>query len=600
MLKNLWDFWGHTLIFVGAILIALILLTWSLRRVRQLIDLLPHERQWRQLQALTLFFVLGYVAYAAILVGPYPSLRAAMTAALVQQGLTVAVFFLMGIFIFFAVSLSVQTVRNLHRLREQEALLSKATSFEELLPLIGEGAQALTESSGYGLVCDAGSWTGGEIQPYSLILPIGDDENAAGHLTLYRERPFGSQEELFLRAFLQHAAATVERLQAIKANEERVERLLVEQMTDGVLLADKDGTIVLFNPAAAKILGTSQLQTVSDLEPLGLNLITPPEVGKVASQEVAQDGKTVLAKTISLTDLQGRIIGTITTLLDVTEERKLQKMKEEFLALVSHELRSPITAITGFARLLQQDDLSPEEKKEYLHSLSEATHRILRLINDLLDLTKLEAGAMTLYFRPLDIVPIVKSVTEMFAPLMAQKKLTLKVSFPKDLPKISADPDRIAQVLTNLLSNAVKFSPEGGVITIEGKVVRRHTDDSRQPRPFLQVSVSDQGPGIRPEDKERIFEKYHQAHKETLWTYGLKGTGLGLPLSKALVEAHGGMIQVESELGKGSTFSFIIPAMKGTETPEEPSVAPLPSSRPVADAPRSAPYRSTSDGNPSG
>ncbi len=559
MIKVLWDFWGFILIFAITTITGVVILTLTLRGVRALQSVFPYERRWYQLHAFILFFLVGFLAYAGLMVSPYPTLRSAITAAFAQQALTTALFLLMSFFIVLTVSSTLRTVRSFHRLREQEMQLSRFNSLEDLYPAIGRGAQALSHSSGFRMETDRSTWKEGEESRHSLFLDLACDDPAPARLTLFRHDPFTAEENLFLQAFLNYAAAAVDRLKAIRANQERLERLLVEQMRDGVLLFSREGRVVLSNPSALQILGVDRLDFFSDLRRIGVQINGTTHRNRPVVREFQKDGRTVVLKTVPLTDLEGRDLGLIVTVTDVTEERALQKMKEEFLTIVSHELRTPLTAVIGFARLLQRDDLTPEQTKEYSRSITSSAHRIVRLINDLLDLAKLEAGAMPLFRRPIDLASLTRDVVEMMRPLAGEKQLTLTVRVPESLPKVTADPDRIAQVITNLLSNAIRFSPENREVRIEVEAVPSSKDQIPGVHRFVKVSVSDQGPGIDEADRERIFDKYQQARRDRMWTYGIKGTGLGLPISKALVEAHGGRIWVDSQVGKGSTFSFILP-----------------------------------------
>lgn len=561
MLKHIWDFWGLTVVNLAMVIVGLIVMLFAFRHMQKLIYQLPHERRWQSLYALMLSFIVGYIAYAAILVMPYQSLRAALMGAVISESLTSTIFLLVALFVLLVVNSTIRTVQNLIRLRDSELLLEGAHSPEELLRKLVEVATHLTNANGYSLECQGNVLKLGEDATYSLSAPMKCAGRLLGNITVHRWEPFGRDEELLLRTLAHHAATAFERLEAIQANQRRIERFLVEQMRDGVFLTDTKGNIVLANPAALQLLGVIELKRASDLQPFGLEPLAFQEESDneptITTQELRLNNKVILAKTVPVIDIDGKFIGAITTLLDVTEERELQRMKEEFLALVSHELRSPVTAISGFAQLLTDKNITEEQRREYADILANSAQRLLRLINDLLDLTKLEEGMMKLHTRPIELPKVINSVVDMMTPLALNKKHQLSVMLTEQLPLVIADPDRLAQVLTNLLSNAIKFTPEGGHITISTKLVEQ--DRAQGTKFFVQVSIADTGPGIPPEDLGRIFEKYQQVETTAKWTYGIKGTGLGLPLAKMLVEAHGGKIWVESELGKGSVFHFTLP-----------------------------------------
>ncbi|MCS7263417.1 MAG: cell wall metabolism sensor histidine kinase WalK [Armatimonadetes bacterium] len=563
MLREIWEFWGFTLVNIAAVIVGLIIMLIAFHHVQELVYRLPHERRWRSSYALMLSFIVGYLAYAAILVMPYSSLRVALVSAVIGESLISAILLLGSLFVWLVVNSTIHTVQNMLRLRESELILSNARSSDELLQKLAETATKLTRASGCSLECQGKILRFGEKGKYALDATIECAGHLLGKIILNRQEPFERDEELLLKTLADYAAAAFERLEAIQANQRRIERLLVEQMRDGVLLTDPEGNIVLANPSALQLIGAKELKSVKDLQFWGLDLLDLQKVESetkisTMSRELQLNGKIVLAKTSPVTDIDGKFIGTVTTLLDVTEERKLQQMKEEFLALVSHELRTPVTAISGFARLLTSESITEEQRREFADAIFDSAQRLLRLVNDLLDLTKLEAGMMKLYIRPVELSKVIDSVVEMLTPLVMNKKQQLNITFAEPLPLVMADPDRLAQILTNLLSNAIKFTPEGGLIKVSAKLVEQK-EGIHKASHFVQVSVADTGPGIPPEDLERIFEKYQQVEMEAKWTYGIKGTGLGLPLTKALVEAHGGKIWVESEMGKGSTFYFTLP-----------------------------------------
>ena len=232
-----------------------------------------------------------------------------------------------------------------------------------------------------------------------------------------------------------------------------------------------------------------------------------------------------------------------------TKLRELAEMKEEFLALTTHDLRSPLTVISGVISFFTSGrlgELSPEQTN--MVSMMERNAQILiELVNDLLDASKLESGTMRLDLASIDLRALVAELRETMEPLAKEKGITLVESLPENLPPIEADRPKLRRVLVNLLSNALKFTPKGG------RVEFRAERTSGQ----MKISIADTGVGIAPEDVERLFDKYEQTRSRA--TRGEKGTGLGLYITKQLVELHGGKIEVKSELGKGSIFSFTLP-----------------------------------------
>lgn len=225
---------------------------------------------------------------------------------------------------------------------------------------------------------------------------------------------------------------------------------------------------------------------------------------------------------------------------------RASRMQSEFLTMISHEFRTPLTSIITFTELLLDSAAGQinQEQREYLTDVLESSQRLLQMINDLLDLSRLEAGKIKLFREALDISELARHAERTVRPLAERKGQVLEVRIPRDLPLVDADPLRVTQVVLNLLGNAIKFTPEQGRITITAEPIGDQ----------MQVSVSDTGIGVAPGDQERIFEKFNQTGRPRP-----EGTGLGLPLARSLVELHGGRIWVESALGEGSTFRFTLP-----------------------------------------
>ena len=234
------------------------------------------------------------------------------------------------------------------------------------------------------------------------------------------------------------------------------------------------------------------------------------------------------------------------------------RAKSQFLASMSHELRTPLNAIIGFSQVLSKDTYGPLNPKqaEFVGTILSAGRHLLGLINDILDLSKIEAGRMTLELEPFDFAAALRDVLQTVATLARQKSLTLGDDVPPDLPAITADQAKLKQILYNLLSNAIKFTPDGGSVhVIVGIEARRDAGGAA----LLRVAVVDTGIGIKAEDQERIFQSFEQV--DSTYAREQQGTGLGLALTRKLVDLHGGRIWVESEgvAQQGSTFIFEIP-----------------------------------------
>lgn len=293
------------------------------------------------------------------------------------------------------------------------------------------------------------------------------------------------------------------------------------------------GAISLENPAEAGAFNANDLTVLSSFASQAAMAIENAKFYETLEDEVAQ-------RTRKLQEVNMRLI-------------EADRLKSEFLANMSHELRTPLNAIIGFSELLLDDTMENEFKnqQECLKDIHRSGKHLLQLINDILDLSKIEAGKMELHLENFLFSDLMYSVQRTAVPLLDKKNQKLRIDIPKEFPAMFADPNKIRQVMLNLISNAIKFSAPDTVIQVEASF-HDHTS-----RPVFDIAVIDQGRGIRDEDQGIIFEEFRQIDGST--TREDQGTGLGLALCKRLVEMHGGTIGVESVYGQGSTFRFRIP-----------------------------------------
>lgn len=248
-----------------------------------------------------------------------------------------------------------------------------------------------------------------------------------------------------------------------------------------------------------------------------------------------------------LRNTAGKIIGRVFTYHDISREKTVDQMKTEFIAVASHELRTPMTSIKGSIDLILSGfagEISAETQ-ELLEIAQNSCDRLIRLINGILDLAKIEAGQIKLNPVALDLREVAERSIRSVRSLADRSEVTLTLAQPEELPTVEADKDRIEQVVTNLLSNAIKFSPPKGEVRVE---LKTESD-------WVKCSVVDQGPGIQPEDLERVFGKFQQVGDARR----KGGTGLGLAITQALVHEHKGRIWVESTVNEGSRFNFVLP-----------------------------------------
>lgn len=243
------------------------------------------------------------------------------------------------------------------------------------------------------------------------------------------------------------------------------------------------------------------------------------------------------------------------SLNDVTKRRQLEKERADFMAMIVHDLRSPLTNVVGAASLLEDGLLGPvnDEQKKWLGKIATDAQNLAELVSDFLDVSKIEAGRVDIVREEVDLAQLVRVVLEGFLLLAKQKKISLKCSIASTLPRLKADSRRLEQVFSNLLSNAIKFTGEGGSIEVGA---------GKEDQAGITIWVKDSGIGLPPHEIGDLFEKYRQT--KTGRTSKNRGTGLGLFICKMIVEAHGGRIWVESAEGRGATFFFTLPLNKGS------------------------------------
>lgn len=273
------------------------------------------------------------------------------------------------------------------------------------------------------------------------------------------------------------------------------------------------------------------------MEPLNQVVLSKPE------------HRIVDTRTNPVIDGHGHFIGFVVNLRDVTAEYEIMQMKNEFVSTVSHELRTPMTSIKGYVDLILDGDAGEinEIQRDFLQIVKENSDRLVELINDMLDISRIESGRIHLKIVPLSMLDAVEGAVDSFRAVLEQSGRNIVVQVAEGLPRVAGDRDRVGQVLINFISNALKYSPGGGTVTIRA----RHTGD------VVAVSVSDQGIGISREDQKNLFTKFYRV--DSTLTREIGGTGLGLSICKSIIELLGGKVSVRSKPGEGSTFTFALP-----------------------------------------
>ena len=333
---------------------------------------------------------------------------------------------------------------------------------------------------------------------------------------------------------------------------------ILSSMADGVITFNKDGTILETNPPAERFLqawyfekGYNREDTMNVPSVL-MNLFDESEsFDKEQVGEITLQGRNWGLIVSPLYSNAENIRGAVAIIRDMSDERRMDKLRTDFIANVSHELRTPISMLQGYSEAIVDDIAgSEDEKMEMAQIIYDESLRMGRLVNDLLDLARLESGKMNLSYDLISVSPYLKRITSKFYGLAKDKGITITTHLQDDGITWNFDPDRIEQVLTNLIDNAIRHTPAGGKIYVMQKMSDRRG---------LIIDVKDSGSGIPEEDLPFVFERFYKADKAR--TRGRSGTGLGLAIVKNIIDAHDGYISVNSLPEKGTTFSFILPRM---------------------------------------
>jgi len=333
--------------------------------------------------------------------------------------------------------------------------------------------------------------------------------------------------------------------------------LIIKNLSDGLLVFDAKGTLELMNPYAEHIFKTEQAAVLQ--KPLR-ELATFPVFKELAELLQERDqifrkelniGEEIVVEATSAPFQPGRgAPGVMLMLHDITREREIERMKTEFVSLAAHQLRTPLAAVKWSTQILLDGDagkVTPEQQ-ELLQKSSQSTERMIRLINDLLNVTRIEEGRYLYQPSFEQLGDIVKSMVKSYQDMAKQKKIRLELEVPeKEIPRILMDAEKIQLVLQNLLENALHYTSSGGKVTV------RISHDTKE----VRVSFKDTGIGIPQKQQQRVFEKFFRAANAR--RVDTNGSGLGLYLAHNIVEAHGGKIWFESEEEKGSTFTFFLP-----------------------------------------
>ncbi|WDM03096.1 HAMP domain-containing protein [Alicyclobacillus cycloheptanicus] len=358
------------------------------------------------------------------------------------------------------------------------------------------------------------------------------------------------------RKFNALASELAQSIQTLSMERDQLSGIL-SSLEDGVIATDLEGNITLANPPAVRRLtslnfeetGIAELNKLPDSMSKLLDMAI--ERGDSIVRETSWQGRHMIIRMTPLYD-GSKIRAIVSVLRDITEERRLDRLRKDFIANVSHELRTPLSMLQGYTEaLLDEFGDDPEQRRELTEIILDETLRMRRLVNGLLDLAQLESGQFQMNFSESDVIALVKRVARKFQTLAVERGIGLRVDVPTDPVVVNGDPDRLEQVFTNLVDNAIRHTQEGGCVRLAVSCSSRHAN----------IRVADTGSGIPEEDLPYIWERFYKADKAR--TRGASGgIGLGLAITKHIVVEHGGDIIVESKMGQGTTFTVALPLLQ--------------------------------------
>lgn len=368
-----------------------------------------------------------------------------------------------------------------------------------------------------------------------------------------RQVPVHGADEVgrLAEAFNRMAQQLAETIDRIREERNRLEAVLTS-LRDAVVAVGPRGELLLANRSAEELLGVPQAalgRPLREVVPLAalVQRLEAASSGQEQSEELALPGGRVVEVTCSPIRGDGGPAGAVAVVRDVTDLRRSERLRRELVANVSHELRTPLTSIKGFVETLLAGALRDEQNsRRFLEIIEAETNRLTKLVDDLLELSRLESKGVTFRMQPVDLGQLCRAVVDRQQPRAERSGVQLDCSAQPGVVVV-ADPDRVEQVLTNLVDNALKFTPEGGHIRVRVEVRGAEA----------WVCVEDTGRGIPPDDLPHVFERFYRADRSRTRTSG--GSGLGLAIAKHLVEMQGGRIWAESTPGQGSVFSFAFP-----------------------------------------
>jgi len=369
-------------------------------------------------------------------------------------------------------------------------------------------------------------------------------------------------EKRFLRLEALKLQAEREQKLLELANEQSRFRTIISCMADGVLVANMEGRLVLWNTSSLKMLklraydvhGESleyYIKNKAIIDSIREVLTTKDKNFSMITKEIEVDkqGTTLMANIAPVRDEKGEILGAVAVLRDITKLKEIDKIKSQFVSMVAHELRAPLAAIVEWLEIVITGEAGGDEslKQKWLERAKERAQSLLVLVNDLLEINRMEAGKIAQKMEAVQVTEIIKKIVDFLKPEIDKQQICLQLNLSPNLPAVQADKQDMEKLFSNLITNAIKYNVEKGSITIES------TSDKN----YVCIRVKDTGIGISAENLPHIFDDFFRADDEK--TKKTTGTGLGLTIAKKIVDSHFGRIEVESQVGKGSIFSVFLP-----------------------------------------
>jgi PAS domain S-box-containing protein len=397
-----------------------------------------------------------------------------------------------------------------------------------------------------------------------MVIPLYAQGEVIGTINLDDNQPnaFGPTEERLLTIAATQAGIAIENAQlfARVSREQQQTRAIIQHMADGLLLIDSQGVIMTCNQALATMLGLHPGQLIGEkmtspnLPPNLASIMTPTtypaRTGVLAREMTIEYPRPRILKVFStiVVDDDHTPIGEVRVVHDITKEREVEQLKDDFFSTISHELRTPLFSIQGFATiLLEEQDLDAATQAEFLATIQRQAMQLSEMVNNLLDLSRIDEGKLDLEKESVAMRDLIHQTILKLQGFAHQRKVNLTSKLPPSLPMIMGDKQRLEQVLTNLIGNAIKFTSADGQVLVSAA----HTANE------VHVQVRDDGIGIPPEDMDQIFSRYYQGDNKS--ARSAMGSGLGLHIAKKIIEEHGGRIWAESPGDRGSTFHFTLP-----------------------------------------